>query len=290
MKSMTGYGRAKYSDKSFDLEIEVKSVNSRFLDIRIKQPSLLFFLESALSKRIQQVITRGKVDLYIHLNLLEIPNLELNEELIKIYWDLYKKAKNMVGTDQPLPFAKLLSENGIISTANDVEEENLSKIIFQTLDEAISEHQKMSETEGDSMKTFCLSSSASMVAALKKIKKQFPKYKKKVFSKLKKNVKNLIGDMISEEDHKKMLTETAIYVEKADITEEIIRLEDHINKFNSLMKIRNDVGKKLNFILQEMHREINTIGSKFNSTEVLNDVIFIKEEIEKCREIVQNVR
>jgi len=100
----------------------------------------------------------------------------------------------------------------------------------------------------------------------------------------------LLGTFIKEEDHKKLLLETAIYVEKADVTEELIRLKNHIDKFSVLLEEKTELGKKLNFILQEMHREINTIGSKFNSTKVFDDIIFIKEEIEKCREIIQNVR
>ncbi len=119
---------------------------------------------------------------------------------------------------------------------------------------------------------------------------EFPKYKKEIYLKLKDNIEELLGTFIKQEDHKKLLLETAIYVEKADITEEIVRLNNHIDKFSALLEEKTELGKKLNFILQEMHREINTIGSKFNSTKVFDDTILIKEEIEKCREIIQNVR
>ncbi len=291
MKSMTGYGRAKYLDENIDLEIEVRSVNSRFLDLRIKQPYHLSFMEAAISKQINKTIVRGKVDVNINLNLLKAPDMELNEEMVKAYWEVYNKAKKMVNTDAHLPFAKLLSEKDIIRIGKtEIDEDDMSKIIMTTLDEAIIAHQKMALNEGDSMKEYCFNSLSKMSSALNKIEAEFPKYKKEIYSKLKDNIEGLLGAFIKEEDHKKLLLETAIYVEKADISEEIVRLNNHIDKFSALLEEKTELGKKLNFILQEMHREINTIGSKFNSTKVFDDTILIKEEIEKCREIIQNVR
>lgn len=288
---MTGYGRAKYLDENIDLEIEVKSVNSRFLDLRIKQPYHLSFMETAISKQINKMIVRGKVDVNINLNLLKAPDMELNEDMTKAYWELYNKAKELVNTDVHLPFAKLLSEKDVIRIGKtEMDEDNMSRIVMTTLDDALSAHQKMASAEGDSMKKYCLNSLKMMSSALNKIEAEFPKYKKEIYSKLKDNIEELLGAFIKEEDHKKLLLETAIYAEKADITEEIVRLKNHIDKFSALLDETAGLGKKLNFVLQEMHREINTIGSKFNSTKVFNDIILIKEEIEKCREIIQNVK
>ncbi|MDA3814080.1 MAG: DUF1732 domain-containing protein [Candidatus Cloacimonetes bacterium] len=291
MKSMTGYGRAKYRDEIIVLEIEVRSVNSRFLDLHIKQPSHLSFLETEISKQINKIVVRGKVNVYINLNLLKAPGMELNEDMVKAYWELYNRAKEIVGTDAPLPFARLLSEKDLIRIGKiEIDEDNMREIVLTTLDEALSAHQKMALTEGDSMREYCLSSLLKISSALNKIDEEFPKYKKEIYSKLKDNIEDLIGEFVKEEDHKKLLLETAVYVEKADITEEIIRLKNHTDKFSTLLDEPAELGKKLNFILQEMHREINTIGSKFNSTNVFDDIILIKEEIEKCRELIQNVR
>ena len=291
MKSMTGYGRAKYLDENIDLEIEVKSVNSRFLVLRIKQPSHLSFLETKITKQINKMIVRGKVDVNINLNLLKAPDMELNEDMVKAYWELYNKAKKIVNTDAHLPFAKLLSEKDIIKIGKtEIDEDNMSEIVMTTLNEAISTHQKMALTEGDSMKEYCLSSLLTISSALNKIEEEFPNYKKGIYNKLKDNIEDLLGELMQEEDYKKLFLETAVYVEKADITEEIVRLKNHIDKFYALLDEPTELGKKLNFILQEMHREINTIGSKFNSTNAFDDIILIKEEIEKCRELIQNVR
>jgi len=291
MKSMTGYGRAKYLDENIDVEIEIRSVNSRFLDLRIKQPYHLSFMEAEISKQINKTIIRGKVDVNININLLKVPDIELNEEMVKAYWELYNRAKELVNTDANPPFAKLLSEKDIITKGKaDIDEESISKIILTILDKAIVEHQKMALTEGESMKEYCLTSLSTMSSALIKIEEEFPCYKQEIYSKLKNNIEELLGEYIKEDDHKKLLFESAIYVEKADITEEIVRLNNHIEKFSGLMKEETGLGKKLNFVLQEMHREINTIGSKFNTAKVFDDIILIKEEIEKCREIIQNVR
>ena len=159
MKSMTGYGRAKYLDENIDLEIEVRSVNSRFLDLRIKQPYHLSFMETAISKQVNKKIVRGKVDVNINLILLKAPDMELNEEMVKAYWNLYNKAKKMVNTDAHLPFAKLLSEKDIIRIGKtEIDEDDMSKIVMTTLDKAITAHQKMALTEGDSMREYCFNS------------------------------------------------------------------------------------------------------------------------------------
>lgn len=291
MKSMTGYGRAKYLDENIDLEIEIRSVNSRFLDLRIKQPYHLSFLEAEISKLVKKEIVRGKVDIYINLNILKIPEMELNEELARSYWKIYSKAKEVIGTNAELPFSKLLAEKDVINIGKDkIDEDDIGKIVINTLNNAIKLHQKMASEEGDSMSKYCLSSLTKMRTSLQQIEQEIPIYKKGIYSQLKNNIKELIGELIKEEDHKRLLLESAVYVEKADITEEIVRLQNHIDKFADLLEEKDGLGKKLNFILQEMHRETNTIGSKLNSTKTFDEIILIKEEIEKCREIIQNVR
>jgi len=291
MNSMTGYGRAKYLDDNLDLEIEVKSINNRFLDLRIKQPNYLSFLEADITKLINKIIVRGKVEVNINLNLLDVPDLELNEDMVKAYWEMYNKAKKLVKADVHLPFAKLLSESNVIKNGKQkIDEEKLREIIFDTLHKAVSAHQEMAMSEGESMRDYCLSSISEMRSALNRMEQEFPIYKKTVFENLKSNIEIILGEFLKEEDHKKLLLETAIYIEKADVTEEIVRLNNHIDKFSVLVDGKKELGKKLNFVLQEMHREINTIGSKYNSTKVFDDIILIKEEIEKCREIIQNVR
>ena len=290
MKSMTGFGRAKYSDKNYDIEVEIKSLNSRFMDFKLKVPNEISFIEPEINKLICNSIKRGKVDVYLNYDIKKAPELELNEESLKTYWNIYKKAKKALKVDAELPFEKVLCEKDVIKIKRkDLENKNFVNTIVSTFNRALKEHQKMAFSEGQSMKRFLKTSISSMNSSLKFIEREFPKFKKEISEKFKYNIENTFNKKLTDDDYKRILLEVSFYIEKADVTEEIVRLKNHIDKFKERIDISSEAGKSLNFILQEMHREINTIGSKFTSTKVFDRIISIKEEIEKCREIVQNV-
>ncbi len=290
MKSMTGFGKAGYSDDNYEINVEIKSVNSRFLDLKIKLPYEISFLEPVFSKTISKKIKRGKVDVYTNLVNKKPPVLELNAETLKTYWDMYSQAKEVLKTDANLPFAKVLSERDVIAIKkDDLESGAFIELVRSVLEKALAEHQKMAQNEGRSMLKFFTSSLKIMKKSIAKLQKTFPEYKEEIHNKLKTNVETLLKNKLEGDDHKRFLQETALYVEKADVNEEIVRFEHHLEKFKNKLKADGEAGKSLNFILQEMLREINTIGSKFTSTNAFDNVITIKEEIEKCRELVQNV-
>lgn len=290
MKSMTGFGKAGYSDDNYEINIEIKSVNSRFLDLKFKLPYEISFLEPVFSKTISQKVKRGKVDVYTNFVNKKPPALELNAETLKTYWDMYSRAKEVLKTDANLPFTKVLSERDVIAVKkDDLESGAFIELVRSVLDKALDEHQKMAQNEGKSMLEFLTASLEIMQKSIDKLKKAFPEYKEEIHKKLKTNVENLLKNKLEGDDQKRFLQEIAFYIEKADVNEEIVRLQHHLEKFKNKLNTGTEVGKSLNFILQEMLREINTIGSKFNSTNAFNDVLTIKEEIEKCRELVQNV-
>ncbi len=190
-----------------------------------------------------------------------------------------------------IPLNIIFSENDIISIQKkELHNKDIRNLILETVTEAILDHQYMAIKEGQSMKKYLEKSMKTCSKSIKTLEELFPLYKKDLFEKYKKNIEELISDKLDEEAVKKITLETSIYVEKADVTEEIIRLKDHIEKFNEKLKDQDlETGKTLNFILQEMQREINTIGSKFNTVKAFKEILSTKEEIEKCREIVQNV-
>jgi uncharacterized protein (TIGR00255 family) len=290
MKSMTGFGKAGYSDDNYEVNVEIKSVNSRFLDLKIKLPYEISFLEPVFSKTISQKIKRGKVDLYLNVVNKKPPALELNMGTLKTYWALYSEAKEVLKTDADLPFDKVLSEKDVIAIKkDDLESGDFIELIRSVLEKALDEHQKMAQNEGKSMLEFLTSSLKIMKRSIDKLQKAFPKYKEEIHNKLKTNVESLLKDKLEGDDHKRFLQETALYIEKADVNEEIVRFEHHLEKLRNKLDTDGETGKSLNFILQEMLREVNTIGSKFTSIRAFDDVLIIKEEIEKCREIVQNV-
>ncbi|MBC8384157.1 MAG: YicC family protein [Candidatus Cloacimonetes bacterium] len=290
MKSMTGYGKANFSDAEFDIEIEIRSVNHRFFDVKYIYPRELSFLESKLSDLIRQKLKRGKIELRINFKDKRIPILELNEVKLKIYWELFQKAKELMNAESELPLFKILEENDIITTKSyDLSNLKFTEIVLNTLSLSIKEHQKMASKEGRAMRKYLVSSLKTIEDSLSRIKTEFPNYKEKINSDLKIKIAEIISHKLRDEDYKRIILEAAIYTDKSDVNEEIIRLYDHVEKIKEFLAEKKTGGKKLNFIIQEMHREINTLGSKFNSIKIFNDVIVIKEEIEKCRELVQNV-
>lgn len=287
---MTGYGKANFSDAEFDIEIEIRSVNHRFFDVKYIYPRELSFLESKLSDLIRQKLKRGKIELRINFKDKRIPILELNEVKLKIYWELFQKAKELMNAESELPLFKILEENDIITTKSyDLSNLKFTEIVLNTLSLSIKEHQKMASKEGRAMRKYLVSSLKTIEDSLSRIKTEFPNYKEKINSDLKIKIAEIISHKLRDEDYKRIILEAAIYTDKSDVNEEIIRLYDHVEKIKEFLAEKKTGGKKLNFIIQEMHREINTLGSKFNSIKIFNDVIVIKEEIEKCRELVQNV-
>jgi len=291
MKSMTGYGRSRLVDESHEIEIEIKSVNSRFLDLKYRFPRELSFLESKLDGFLKKQIRRGKIQVNINVKSKQGASLELNEENLKIYWDLYSKAADILGIQNERSISRILSEPDVIvhQEENPEAPEFVNKLI-STFKDALNEHHKMASSEGESMRAYLLESVKIMQNSINKLDKEFPNHKNIIHQKMKTNIEKLLKSKLDDEALKRVMLEAAVYVEKADVTEEIVRLNDHIEKFKTKVNQNNsEAGKSINFILQEMHREINTIGSKFNSTKIFDDVIRIKEEIEKCREIIQNV-
>lgn len=288
MKSMTGFGKEFFINDKIELDVEIKSVNSRFLDLKIYLPRELSELEILVRKLISNKIKRGKVDVRINFTDNRINEPELNEEKLISIHNLYKRAQELLNNNSEIPIEKLLNEKDVVKYQKK-DMESLTATIGEVVTNAVEKHQIFAKNEGDSMKEFVLQSIDKIYDAVKVIEEKFPLHKESMFEALKAKVTEIIKDNLSAEDHKRLLTETAVYAEKADVSEEIVRLKNHIEKFIKLTNHQAESGKSMNFILQEMHREINTIGSKFNTSEVISDILLVKEEIEKCREIVQNV-
>lgn len=286
---MTGYGKTIVSNDRYEIEMELRSVNNRYLDLKLFIPKEFNKFENEIRVILADKIKRGKVDLKVRFRDYTPPQLELDKVKLKAYWQLYKEAAEIISSKEQVSLIQLLNENGIINI-KDSDNEDLKEFVLKNLQIVIAKHQEIALKEGDSMQLFLTGSMDYCLESLNNIKKIIPKYKEMVYKKLKKNIEFLLESELDDNAIKRLMVEVSLYVEKSDISEEIIRLEDHFNKFCNILK-SNDitVGKSLNFILQEMNREINTLGSKFNYLESYDHVLTIKEEIEKCREIVQNV-
>ncbi|MCD4828408.1 MAG: YicC family protein [Candidatus Cloacimonetes bacterium] len=291
MKSMTGFGKASYADDRFEVEIEVKSLNHRFLDMRILLPREVQSLELPLRDIVGKSIGRGKVDVRVTWRDKRLPQIEIDEDRLKAVWTMFEQAQRIVGQSQEISLDRILDRPGVVREySQQTEDDELLAAIRQPLEEALSRHAAMSRREGEAMHDFFITSLARIDSALSGIEAEFPEYRNDLFNKYKTQVSEMLASSLSDEEHRRLLVEIALFVEKSDVNEEIVRLHDHIAKFrDKIFETKRQVGKALNFILQEMQRETNTIGAKFNSVKVFSEVLTMKEEIEKCREMVQNV-
>lgn len=290
MKSMTGYGKHEISENGIHVEVEIKSGNNRFFEPRIYLPKEYMQFEQDIRRKLNDSIKRGFVECRINVGDCQTVDIELDERRLISYWEIYKKAKNKVGYEADIPLYQIITDHDMIQTVQDEErKEQIRVIMLKTIENALLSLDNASTTEGEKMKLFFLKSIDKISSSLSNIEAYYPEYKQLQKKKLEEEIKEITSSNISSERIKSIISELALYIDKSNITEEIQRLYSHLDMFRTKSE-QDECGKGLNFILQEMHREINTIGSKFGDTQAFENIIIIKEEIEKCREMVQNVR
>jgi len=290
MKSMTGFGKADFISEDFDINVTVKSINNKFLDIKISIPEELYPFENEFSKIVEKYIKRGGVFVKIYYKSKKNPKYHIDMGKLDAINAIYKDVQSKLAMqNSTLSLTNLMANHEIITQLPEQFDDAQKTKIISVLEEALGNHTTMAKKEGNYMKQNILSSMKTMEDSLEKVRKEYPVYKKLLREKLENALKNIVSEPFDREIMQRFLLELSFYMEKSDVTEEIVRLESHFLRMKKTLESDNGMGKKLNFILQEMKREINTTGSKFTSTAVFGDVIIIKEEIEKCREIVQNV-
>jgi len=285
---MTGYGRGSAVKNNIVTEIELKSVNSRFLEIFLKFPPSLADRDYELREIIKSKIQRGKVNGIIQLKSntkSEFTNL--NEEKLKEYISLVKKVKKTAQIDEPLKLEHIISGIDIISTT-DIEVTDLEfDVVKKALKNAIADLLKMKKNEGVEISMDLTKRIKSIEKKVISIENGFKKNVNEYYKKLQQRIKALTKE--NEIDNKRLNLELAIIVDKSDLTEECVRLKSHLKFFIESMNKHSRPGKKLNFLCQELNREANTISSKSITTSITHKAVLIKEEIEKIREQIQNI-
>lgn len=292
MKSMTGYGTAKYNDGEIDLQIEIKTVNSRYLDLRVYLPREINYYEAELRKTIASRLRRGAIDVRININDSRIPKIRINEQKLKLYYDLFTKAISGLNMKDNVSAEYILNEPGVIENQIDNETDTqLKAALDSTLDAAISNLVASTVLEGDDMRKILSESMNTILSAVNELESTIEPYRKQLFYTMHTRIMDLLSNLKVDTMEQRIVQELAIYIDKYDVQEEITRLKSHIDTFNTTLNSNKseDVGKTLNFIIQEMQREANTLGSKYSTTQSFKYILVIKEEIEKDREIVQNV-
>ena len=288
--SMTGYGKGSASNSNWQADAEVKSINSRYLEIFLKYPSILANKEYELREFIKSKIKRGKLNVSIQIkkNGSDETNISLDESRLKNYVSLIKKVKKTAKLNDKIKLEHILMSRDIFSASVEEIDEQEFAIIKQALSNSLDFLLDMKRNEGKELEKDLKKRIRSIEENLTKIEAEAEPSVGEHFNKYKEKVKNLLDENQSI-NNERLETELAIMAERADITEECVRLRSHIKFFKDSLQKEEDPGRKLNFLCQEMNREANTISSKTLSTSITHYSVHIKEEIERIREQIQNI-
>ena len=292
IKSMTGFGRGEYTDGKRSIIAEIKSVNHRYSDITIKMPRRYAFAEDKIKNAVKDKIRRGKVDVSIIVeNITENDvNIKLNTMLAKQYYDNLTELRGEFDLSGDISLQFLASLPDVMKAIPDVEdEEEITKAILEAVSEAVANLEKMRAVEGEKLAEDLISKGEHVKEILDKIAERAPQVVVDYTAKLKERIQDLLGSSVQVPEDR-ILVEAAVFADKCAIDEEITRLNSHLDQLKSIIeKSSQPDGKKLDFLVQEMNREANTIGSKANDITITNYMLEIKSEIEKIREQVQNI-
>ncbi len=292
IKSMTGFGRSEYSDGKRNIVVEIKSVNHRFSEIAIKMPRRYGFAEDKVKAAVKEKLRRGKIDVSIMVeNITENDiNIKLNEMVAKQYYDTLTELKEKFDIQGGITLPLLAGMPEVIKSMADVDdEEEITNAILIPVNEAAKNLENMRAVEGEKLKDDLIEKGEGIKKILDQIEKRAPQVVADYSTKLKERIKELVGDSV-EVPQDRIAVEAAIFADKCAIDEEITRLNSHLVQLKKILNSGEDtVGKKLDFLVQEMNREANTIGSKANDITITNHMLDIKSEIEKIREQVQNI-
>lgn len=290
IKSMTGFGRGNIDQDGRSFTVEIKSVNHRYCDLNIKMPKSLLSLEDRIRKVIQEKVSRGKVDVFITQNSYEKQGAKvvLDEKLADSYVECLNNIKERYDIKENISLALISRFPDVVSLKQEEEDvENLWEILSLSLRDAVNLLVDMREKEGLKLEKNILSKCDYIKSLLDKIEEKSPLVVKEYKEKLTERLKELLGEC--QVDENRIAVEVALFADKASIDEEIVRLNSHLVQLKETFHLNEAVGRKLDFIVQEMNREVNTIGSKANNLEITNIVLNIKNEIEKIREQIQNI-
>ena len=286
---MTGYGKGSISKNKTSAEVEVKSVNSRFFEVSLKLPSILFPYDYEIREFIKNKVQRGKVSVVIHFKKDGVENgyVTIDENKLLNHLSLIKKIKKAAGIKDEITLEHLLSSKEIF-TSQDAELSNAEfDIVKSALNKALDKLMLMKKKEGAELSRDLSARIENIISNVSAIETEFRKSINEYHVKLKQRIQELTGNVELNED--RLNIELALIADRADITEECVRLRSHLKFFKETLKNEKEPGKKLNFLCQEMNRETNTISSKSISTSIIHSSVLIKEEIEKIREQIQNI-
>lgn len=289
VNSMTGFGRGKAASDSFSVNVEIKSVNHRFCEMNIRMPRQLLKIEDKIKKIVNRHIHRGRVEVFIGLvgEGIISRKIQVDWKLIDEYIQFIKQAQTKYGMEGSITLHDLLNRSDLIHIEeNEVDNDELSELVIRAAGEAIAQLKQMRVAEGETLKMDLEAIIVQLETIVTDLQQDAPIVVQSYKERILKRVQEYVSGQI---DESRILTEVAIFAEKADINEEIIRLKSHIGQFKQTLNVHEPIGRKLDFLVQEMNREANTIGSKANDANIAKKVVEMKSLLEKLKEQVQNI-
>lgn len=289
MRSMTGYGKGAASSAGLTVTAEIKTVNHKFFDWNMKMPKGFLFVEDDAKKTVAGAVSRGHVDLYLTVEkqTAEAGEYRTDAALARMYVDSARQLSETLGVPFDITASSLMKNPDIVTLSEtEIDDETVRKVTLEAVSEAVSALVAMREREGAALAADLSEKLASIEASLEEVKKEAPRAVAEYRRKLRARIDEALGQLPL--DEARLATEVALFADKCAIDEEISRLGAHIAAMRALIASQGQVGRKLDFLVQEMNRETNTIGSKANDLAITERVLAMKNDIEKIREQAQN--
>jgi uncharacterized protein (TIGR00255 family) len=290
IKSMTGFGRGEFAQDGREFTVEIKTVNHRYSDVFIKMPRQMGFLEDKVRELVGKGISRGKIDVFItyYNHCDDSKSVIYDEVLAKTYISAVEALRDKFALTDDITVSLIARFPDVLKVEqNEEDEELLWSILKIAVENALASLVNMRENEGEGLKNVLLDRASYIEGIISEISRHAPEVPKEYKNKLETRIKDLLDQQTIDEN--RIAMEVAVFADRCSIDEELVRLASHIGQMREALSISQPVGRKLDFLIQEMNREINTIGSKANDLTITRNVVEIKSEIEKIREQIQNI-
>lgn len=288
-KSMTGYGKGEAAGELGRCIVEVKTVNNRYGEVSVKMPRSFLGYEHEVRKAVGGRVKRGKADLFVQWEpaLAEVVVPPVNHAVARGYKQAFEALAHDLHVSAEIPLALIVSQRNVLQESVSEEQSDLLPLVLQAVERALDNLDQMRRREGEALRTDLAERRQELAGLVAQVRSRAPQVVAEYHLKLQQRLDKLLGG--AELDPQRLAQEVALLADRCDITEELVRLESHFSQFDETLDLKEPVGRKLDFLMQEFNREVNTIGSKANDAVVTSLVVRMKAELEKMREQVQNI-
>lgn len=289
IKSMTGYGKGEAATKGGRIVVEIRSVNHRYGEISVKLPRVLLALEAEVKKGVSDRLKRGKIEVFVQLeesvDAASVPVVNL--PLARAYLDAFTTLKETLGLTEPVTLGMVAAQRDVVTTGAREEGELPAEALLAAVTAAVGRLEEMRSREGEALRVDLVQRRAFLAETIDAISARAPQSVADNAARLRERLSQLLAE--TPLDEARLAQEVAVLADRTDITEELVRFASHLTQFDRTLELAEPVGRKLDFLLQELNREVNTIGSKSADSQITALVVALKAELEKIREQVQNI-